>query len=67
MRGLPPSLSNLHLVQVIIEGRKSFLQPLTLAGFRDDDPRLGCGVEGVAREDFPVVKDALREGLSSCV
>ena len=54
----------LQLVEVIGQVGKALLQPLPLAGVRDNNPWLGGGVKGITGQDLPVVEDALWEGLA---
>lgn len=58
---------SLQFVQVVVQGWDALLQPLALAGLCHDLERLGGAVAGVSRENLPVVKHTLREGLPAGV
>lgn len=60
-------MSRSHLVQIVVEGGDGFLESLAFAGIHDDLAGLGGDVERIAREDLPVVEDALGERLTTRV
>lgn len=54
----------LQFVQVVIQSWNSFLETLALACVSHDLSRLAVGIHGISREDLPVIKHALWEGLA---
>ena len=56
-----------EFVQIVAKLWNALLQTLALTGRGHHLGRLGLGVKGVAGENLPVVKDALREGLTAGV
>lgn len=57
----------LQFVQVVVQGWNTFLETLTFACLRHNDTRLGSRGHWVSREDLPMVKHTLREGLATGV
>mmetsp|Transcript_80806 Transcript_80806/g.142407 ORF Transcript_80806/g.142407 Transcript_80806/m.142407 type:complete len:580 (+) Transcript_80806:219-1958(+) len=57
----------LQLLVEVLQTRNLRLQTLALARLEDNRTRRAAAVKGITREDLPVVKHALREGLSSSV
>ena len=57
----------LHLVEEIIEGRDSLFESFSFTCVENDLVGFRSGFERISLQDLPVVEDALREGLSTCV
>ena len=57
----------LQFVKVLIEGWDSFFKTLAFARISHDDARPRSGFEGISGQNLPMVKDALRESLSTSV
>ena len=57
----------LQLVKVRIQSRDSLLQALAFARIGDDLARLCCCLKWISGKNLPMVKDALRESLSTSV
>lgn len=57
----------LQFVQEVVQGRDAFLQALALARFGHHLAGAAGVVEGIARQDLPVVEDTLGEGLAAGV
>ena len=60
-------IGNLQLVQEVVQSWNALLEALTFARIGNDLSGLGGGIERVTRNDLPMVKDTLRESLSSGV
>ena len=59
--------SRLQLVQVVVKGWNALLHTLALACVSDNNSWFGFRRHGVARQDLPVVKHTLWEGLAASV
>lgn len=57
----------LQFVQVVVQGRDTFLKTLTFACLHHNVTGLGSRGHGVSWEDLPVVKHTLWEGLATGV
>ena len=53
-----------EFIDEVLEGGDADLESLSLSDLLDDLSGLGCGVEGIGEDHFPMVEDALGESSS---